>query len=266
MPDLVLLAPITALEPIAGAGLAINVAYLALNRFRYRAEIEPAAERTCSQNEEQTFDGFHDLDAVKELKWLARREKSEVFVPRGKGALAYRYVFRKHQDVALCLVAAFVCLFTLTTGVALAVGRWEWAKTLLLPGIPGILFYGCLLSMLVPAVLVPLGRKCAAWGKKRIEYCSKQVAISLGNLAQAARLPEGLEPPALSPGRFVHEPAHGSRQALVVVPSLAGPKKPEPKPKPAAKKPAKKPPAKRASPRPRRKRGGQGRAKPQGNK
>lgn len=182
---------IIGLEPLAGAGLAINLAYLALNRFRYRDEIEPAAEKKCLKNDEDgSFDGFDDLDAVKELKWLARRETSDAFVPRGRAAMVYRYMYRKHQDIYFTAGATALCAFTLVTGVALNVGRWAWSAVLTNPPIPGIMFYGCLLAVLVPVALVVMGRRCARWGKNRIEYCTAQVAISLGALAYSARPPE----------------------------------------------------------------------------
>jgi len=205
---------ITGLEPLAGAGLAINLAYLALDRFRYRGQIEPVAERKCSKNDEEgSFDGFHDLDAVKELKWLARRETSEVFVPRGRGAIVYRYMFRKHQDVYFSIGAASICAFTLASGVALNVGRWQWSNLLLNPPIPGTLFYSCLLAVIIPATFVVLGRKCASWGADRIEYCTSQVAISLGALAQSARAPQVEPPPAQAAPRagpsLVYDPETG---------------------------------------------------------
>ena len=196
---------ITGLEPIAGAGLAINVAYLALDRFRYRRRIEPVAEEKCVLNDEQdAFEGFHDLDPVKELKWLARRVSSKDYVPRGRAAAAYRYGFRKHQDIFFAGSAASMCAFTVATGVALSVGRWEWAHFLTISPFPGVLFYACLASMIIPVGVVLAGRRCANWGRERIEHCTNQVAISLGNLAKQAQPPVGVErreplPPAPRP-------------------------------------------------------------------
>jgi hypothetical protein len=206
------------LGPLAGAGLAINLSYLALDRFRYRGQIEPEAEKKCLKNDEEgSFEGFDSLDAVRELKWLARREKSEVFVPRGRGAIVYRFLYRKHQDVYFAVVAAAICAFILTAGVALGVGRWNWAKFLVTAPIPGILFYLCIIAMIAPGGFIALGRRCAKWGKYRIGYCTHQVAISLGNLAQQAKPPEGLAQPA-PPPRQGPERLRTRPTALVVDP------------------------------------------------
>jgi hypothetical protein len=213
------IALITGLEPLAGAGFAINLAYLALNRFRYRSEIEPAAEKKCLKNDEEgSFEGFQELDAVKELKWLARRKASGVFVPKGRAAMVYRHVYRKHQDIYFTAGAATLCAFTLAAGVAMNVGRWSWAHFLTYKPLPGLLFYGCLAAVLVPVALVLMGRRCAKWGKDRIEYCTAQVAISLGALAssaepptvgRAARVPVVQEPQEVAPG-VIYDPVSQS--------------------------------------------------------
>jgi hypothetical protein len=176
--------------------LAINLAYLALDRFRYRAQIEPIAEKQCKQNDEKAaFEEFHDLEPVKELKWLARRSTSRVHVPRGRGALAYRYLFRKHQDVVFAVAASILCAFTMAVGVAGNVGRWPWADYLLAWPIPALLFYGCLGALLIPGISVALGRKCVVWGQNRVTTCTAQVAIHLKALATNAEPPNAAPPP-----------------------------------------------------------------------
>ena len=184
------IAQIAALEPIAGAGLAINLAYLALDPFRYRHKIEPAAEKACENNDsQQVMEDFHNLDAVKELKWLARRITSKAHNPTGRNATIYRYMFRQHVDVWLCAAATVFCGFVLVAGVAATLRRWAWLDLLAGPPISAVMFYLCILALAYPPVCVWLGRKCVTWGSWRIRNCTDQIGIYLKPGAAAARVP-----------------------------------------------------------------------------
>lgn len=180
---------LAALEPLAGAALAINLAYLALDRFRYRQKIEPAAEIKCAENEQKlAVDGYSQIDAVRELEWLARRDQ-EPFAPRGRGAFAYRWFFRSHQDIWGCVLAVLLNGFVLAGGVAQNIGRWEITQSLNDTVPLGTLFYLQLASAALPLGLVWLGRRCVVWGQNRINHCHGQIAIFLENLAKLAQAP-----------------------------------------------------------------------------
>lgn len=194
-PDQIALAAqqVSALEPIAGAGLAINLAYLALDRFRYRMQIEPHAEEACCELDKKDKDGaFAELDQVRELHWLARRQaKPEVlpFKPSSRGAHAYHVVFRHHWDIYFVVAGALLCGFTLSLGVALSLNRWLYFAPHVSVFSTGLLFYGCLLLGTVPAGCVWLGRKCVAWGRSRVRHCKEQFAVAIRSGAREIEAP-----------------------------------------------------------------------------
>jgi hypothetical protein len=174
------------IEPVAGAGLAVSLAYLALDRFRYRDDVERYAQnkKTLLANE-----GDADtLEVVNDLRWLCR-EDCNGHTPRGSLAHFYHYVFRSKADEVLIALSALWAAFTLAAGVAFNLGTWDFLLVLNRPPIANSMFAGCLFALGFPAFAVLCGRKCVTWGKSFADHCESEIAKIHKRSAQQATVP-----------------------------------------------------------------------------
>ena len=182
--------PIADLEPIAGAGLAVTLAYLALDRFRYRHLIETAGEKVFAVFEKNGGGLNIDeaLEVLNDLKWLCRKDCNG-HTPRGFGPSFYRFSFSKQADEIIISLLSVLSAITLLSGVAFKVGFWSWATALNSSFMVGMLFYSCSLAIVFPAAMVLCGRRCVRWGKEFAEHCEDQINKIMKNSARAAAAP-----------------------------------------------------------------------------
>jgi hypothetical protein len=190
---------------MASAGLAITLSYLALERFRYRRDVEATALRLFEAYQGNAkLDCRDSLEHVNEIGWLCRRH-SNGFKSKGLFAFIYRVFFRSHGDIIAVALLAIFSAVILVLGVAGGsdiiqplTSRWA-----ILGG-----FGESAAALLVPAVSVLAGRRCCRWGIERAIACDRQIAVVLMIGAQEAAigppdacLPDSPQPEPTRPKR-----------------------------------------------------------------
>ncbi len=157
------------------------LAYLALDRFRYRREVEQAADEGLATLD-QEGDGKPDPpqsiennDAILELKWLARKNCNG-FKPSGFWAWIYAVLFRREVDVGITILLGTLSALTLATGVAMKIERWAFIGGLDAEPWIGRSFYICLAATTFPPICVYLGRHLIKWGTARSKHLDNQIA------------------------------------------------------------------------------------------
>lgn len=174
------------LSPVASSGLAVCLAYLALERFRYRSAIELAAK---SKRDLVKVNGDHDIiDVVRDLKWLCR-DFCNGHAPRGWWANLYRYTFRQKVDEISIAFLAGICGFTLFAGVALKDNILSWPSMFNTSEYTNALFWVCFAGVAIPALSVLCGRKCMSWGEEFARHCEEQINAIMRQSAQSAEVP-----------------------------------------------------------------------------
>jgi hypothetical protein len=185
------------------------LAYLALDRFRYRAEIERAANvalGTLDKEGDGTPDpppSLENNDQVLELKWLARKSCNG-FKPNHPWLWTYSFFFRNEADVFGATILAFASAAVLALGVALKIDRWPWATKFNTEPWIGRSFYICLVAVIGPPMIVWLGRKIMQWSTRRCEHLDTQIANILKlrvPTTQAPVLPDNPLPPRQPKGK-----------------------------------------------------------------
>lgn len=184
MPDPTSYLPL--LEPMAGAGLAVSLAYLALDRFRYRDAVEDHANGKNKQFESENDNDT--VEVVKDLQWLCRSECNG-HTPRGFGANFYHYVFRNKADEFVMAALSALSGFTLVTGVALTTGIWDWPAYIDNSTVATALFFACFGAILLPAVSVMCGRRCVRWGHEFANHCEREINKIHQAAARSAAVP-----------------------------------------------------------------------------
>lgn len=176
---------LAALDAVATAGLAVTLAYLALERFRYRAEVETVAFST-KKEVGAPLEKENILDASNELRWFCR-EECNGHTPAGFIANAYHILYRNSFDVWLVSFGATICLLTLAIGCGLELGKFSFFEFLQGRAWISLIYWICILSSSLPVVLIWFGRKCRAWSISRMAHLKRQLEHSLLADAQQAK-------------------------------------------------------------------------------
>lgn len=94
---------------MSSAGLGISLAYLALDRFRYRRDVEEIVLKLHEKYEnDSALTEQNGLEPVNELKWLCRKECNG-HNPRGVYAAPYSLLYRRHADLLIVGALAALC-------------------------------------------------------------------------------------------------------------------------------------------------------------
>src|SRR3546814_852238 len=174
-----------ALEPMAGAALAINLAFVNLERFRYRKKIRDHARKELDRLKPN---GGGPLPWILESQWYKEVERlsalpdndgaepkgqaSRCEMPDGIWGKLYIIFFEFHEDRVASYVMTLISLLVLIVGTAHAigylapihwVGAYSWAVTW---------FWLLAASILVPIGFVILGGCVVDWAK---HYTSKNI-------------------------------------------------------------------------------------------
>lgn len=167
------------LEPILGAAFALNLAYIGLERFRYRKKIREYARVTMGDLAVNPPSHFPTTSVYKSVHRLANLgdnerklfQKSKNGDLTGKWSGVYEYLFECHQDRGLAVAAAFLSVAGLTLGVAHNIGiTWlDWAFS---TDWISYWFWLNVFFLALPVTLVGLGRYAVAGAQT---FADKQV-------------------------------------------------------------------------------------------
>lgn len=171
--------PITlaTIEPVATSGLAVTLAYLALDRFRYRRSIEElAAQCHVKYSSDELLVAEENLGPWQEVVWLSRESKNG-FKPSGFWGSLYKAIFRHHIDFLLITVLALLSGGALAIGVARSLHTWAWFEWTDSRTGAVLFFYICLIATGLPFLAMYGGHRCSIWGVRRVKYCDEQLLI-----------------------------------------------------------------------------------------
>lgn len=181
---------LSSLEPLAGLGFAVGLAYLGLNPFRYRKIIEDNARNRLSELPDPS-DRVSELEHFKWLRWIAG-EKSES--PGHTFGVTYGLLFRKQADVIVVASLVFLAALTLILGVALKIQIFQWASWFAQPRVVVVIFVALIFALILPFGLIVAGRRCVGAGIVRADTCKRQILLALQSDVRAVRPPP--DPPA----------------------------------------------------------------------
>jgi hypothetical protein len=176
---------ISELEPVATAGLGICLAYLALDRFRYRDKVQEFA--ILKRNSSKMPQSGYEFESVLDLDWLCGGEGRKGYVPRGLWANFYHHIFRKKIDELLISALAALCAIALCLGVALKVKILSDEFVLNTEHYAQVFYFACVFAVIFPPLSVIFGRKCVTWGEVFANITIKNIAISLAADAMQAQ-------------------------------------------------------------------------------
>lgn len=182
--------------------MAINLAYLALGRSRYRDESQDAAASELSSDRYET-DGVHTTTPFRRLVYLAG-EKAPLACkkavngdskrPEGIWSWVYAVFFRFGWDEK---VAAFSALFALTVmllGVAGQINAVNSITHFWFTWIPsGLSLVILMIGTIFPVLMVTLGRHCVEWAKLQAREMGKELDDTAAKMKIAA---QRVQPPA----------------------------------------------------------------------
>jgi hypothetical protein len=194
---------------MAGAGLAITLAYLALERFRYRRDVEHVSNSLREKYENvDRLQAQSSLEHLNEIRWLCRKSCNG-HAPSGFMASAYAYLYRRHGDVFFISLLAALNAVILILGVAgvsaispPVTAHWSIVAA----------FIVCALAIGCPGAAVLLGRRCRSWGIARARQCDSQITIILRMSALEAVVPQD-NAPGLVPQRGMKAPPFRSQSS-----------------------------------------------------
>lgn len=188
-----------ALEPLCGGALALCLAYLALDRFRYRSLIQQTAASKLTEDCYKT-DGINQTTPFKTLAWLAGPiappeclDEKIAEAPSGLYPSLYAYLFKKPADEILIVLFSLITFFILIAGVCENANVWPGLVWLV-----SLLDFGYILSAMIvacvaPVLLVLAGRSCVKWANEQSEKMGKELthtAQRMQGLAQDLPVPQ----------------------------------------------------------------------------
>lgn len=192
------------LEPVAGACLAINLAYLGLTRFRYRIQIRNAAKEQMSlfsRNGDQFPENIKKLDHYNQLRSLCElpnhdyeKAEGETSAAKIKGTVRgslYQVLFSKHLDRYLSYLCAGLAAMTLVAGVAHQLGS-NWAGLLPVIYAPitgGWWLFALTVAATMPVGLILLGRNIVHHIIVHAQFCRSQIELSMQSSIQTTMMP-----------------------------------------------------------------------------
>ena len=197
MPDLVCVADvycqIRGLEPVAGAAVAINLAYLALDRFRYSSIVQDVAVSGLGDEKVHGDTRLQKTTPFKVLCLLAGEKAPatcKVAISDDEDSYGfwfwiYRSLFRKGWDEWIGFACTFWAYLVLFLGVASAVGTISGAVNFFTNWVSAsFAIWSLLIVTLFPLVFVGLGRGCSTWAQNHAEKMGRELAETAKNMAE----------------------------------------------------------------------------------
>ena len=184
---------------MAGAGLAISLSYLALERFRYRRDVEMIANKLHEKFENDgKLQNESGMEHLNELRWLGRKSCNG-HAPTGGLSAPYAILYRTHGDILIVGFLSVVAAIVLVAGTA---GSIQLVGEIATRWVVLVAFFGCASAMVLPALGIVLGHRCRTWAIKRAHECDDQIATILAFSAKTAALgpsADGAAPAQASP-------------------------------------------------------------------
>ena len=190
-----------ALEPLAGAALAISLAYLNLDRFRYRSRIREHARKELARfagdasglarlarnrwfRQVQFLAALPDNDRLSKKSMEEHRKEAEKNgeikngnsetksgMPDGLWGKIYLIFFSVHQDRYATYVFTLIALIALLFGCAHQIGVWTFTQCLGSGKLLIFMFYLLSLCVLAPILFVMMGRRVVVWAMEYATSC-----------------------------------------------------------------------------------------------
>ncbi len=190
------------LEPLAGAALAINLAYLGLTRFRYRDQIRKGAEserKIFEQADRPAPENIRKMAYYKQLCELCDLSNFDIEdVPnankdaRINGSVwswLYHHIFRRHRDRYVTYLFVALSGFTLSSGVADKTGNWVLVQWLYHPNASFIWLYLLIIACFVPVAFVWLGRRIVHYATDHAKKCRTEIELAMQTGPANAEVP-----------------------------------------------------------------------------
>lgn len=172
------------LEPLLATAFGVNIAYLSLERFRYRSKIRDHAKENLGRFK----DGGSGVPSrlisnkwYKEVSRLAslgnndsdlpKPKSGPATLPDGRWPAVYAYLFEHHRDRKLCILLAFVLSALLLTGVAHQVFVLKPVRCFFTPSYIPITFWFGVVAAILPTIFMHLGSKVVRWGTHYSTEC-----------------------------------------------------------------------------------------------
>jgi hypothetical protein len=189
------------LEPVLGIGFALNLAYIGLERFRYRDKIREHA-KPLLDSLIGVHQGTRKTDLYKDLVRLSGLPNDEKDgtpgksgLKRGRWAWFYRNWFECNWDREAAILSAFAIGILLFFGVGHQIGSLEWSNSTFKAGEgwwpPHITHWYYLSGFLagLPVLNVCFGRWVVRAGIDEADYLYSETKNSLQQGAQTAASP-----------------------------------------------------------------------------
>lgn len=177
---------VTNLEPIAGISLALNLAYLGLQRWRYRQQVREAADK-----EYATFGGnpaiIEPLEQWTQLQVLAGHSDKRNSLP--SRLRVFEAIYGIENDVKAAFVFAVFAVFILLLGVAHNIGIWQPLTAIATKAWTTFYFYVLAFSIGLPLASVMLGRRLVNTACAHAKACTKQLSAVVATHVQALEKP-----------------------------------------------------------------------------
>ncbi|MER9274406.1 hypothetical protein [Mesorhizobium sp. M0520] len=191
------------LEPLAGAALAINVAYLGLVRFRYRDQIRDGARvelRIFEPSDKPAPANIKSMKMYKQLCELCALSNHDlVDVPHaikdaringGFWSQIYHYLYRKHNDRNITYFSSVAAGTTLIAGVARNIDTWGFMDYIYNPWSGPIWMYLLILFSVLPVAMVYGGRKIVFYALEHAREYREEIEKAMQTGSQLAQLPD----------------------------------------------------------------------------
>lgn len=186
------------IEPLTATAVAICLAYLNLERFRYRSAIRKYAQEIIRQYDENTdYKNLSEHSNIQFLKRLASLDDHEhIATTTGTNnsswtgwGYVYSIVFEKHRDRKIILAGVSIALLLLCLGVSHDIGHIVFLSCLFSSSIIIVSYYISLFLIFVPITLVLLGQTVVDRAKKKADGTLKDIEITMQALAKKAKMP-----------------------------------------------------------------------------
>ena len=199
------------LEPLAGAGLGVNLAYLALERFRHREAIRKYAQEKLAPLQNKDDASIIGSSQYRHVKWLASLPNNEPAPAASKvghtdnqdsslitGAWksVYKFGFSNHLDRRIAKAFVGVASLVLFFIAAEQINLFSLGSTIWIEGSVGIVIgFGVLVvSFLWPLLCIWAGKKVVDWGRLSSEQCIRELLEILKKEPKTAQVPQRAAP------------------------------------------------------------------------